>query len=114
MFNILKNMASLQKELAELNINKIKRPDFSNVKRISWNGTTQSYTITEDCYINVCNAHSKEYGYGCELKIGSIFLVHATGNDSSTWQSAFVMASKGDILTCNNYFVGDIDIIGTK
>lgn len=94
--------------------NKIKRPDFSNVKRIRWDGTTQSYTITEDCYINVCNTHSKVYGYGCELKIGSIFLVHATGNDPSTWQSAFVMASKGDILTCNNYFVGDIDIIGTK
>lgn len=114
MFNILKNMASLQKELAELNSNKIKRPDFSNVKRISWNGTTQSYTITEDCYINVCNAHSKTYGYGCELRINSVFLVHTTGNDSSAWQSTFVMASKGDVLTCNNYFVGDIDIIGTK
>lgn len=100
--------------LTELNSNKTKRPDFSNVKKISWNGKTQSYTFTEDCYINVCNARSKTYGYGCELKINSVFLIHTSGSDSSTWQSAFVMVSKGDILTCNDYFVGDIDIIGTK
>ena len=110
----VKKMLSVLPNVAELNSNRIKRPDFSNVKRISWNGTTQSYTITEDCYINVCDAHSKTYGYGCELRINSVFLVHTTGNDSSAWQSTFVMASKGDVLTCNNYFVGDIDIIGTK
>ena len=98
----------------ELNSNKIKRPDFSNVNRISWNGTSQRYTFTEDCYINVSNAHSKTYGYGCELKINSVFLIHTTGNDASTWQSIFVMVSKGDVLTCNDYFAGDIDIIGTK
>ena len=114
LFALRKTNEDLEKELAELNSNRIKRPDFSNVKRISWNGTTQSYTITEDCYINVCDAHSKTYGYGCELRINSVFLVHTTGNDSSAWQSTFVMASKGDVLTCNNYFVGDIDIIGTK
>lgn len=94
--------------------NKIKRPDFSNVNRISWNGTSQRYTFTEDCYINVANAHSKTYGYGGELKINSVFLIHTTRNDASTWQFIFVMVSKGDVLTCNNYFVGDIDIIGTK
>ena len=114
LFALRKTNEDLEKELAELNSNRIKRPDFSNVKRISWNGTTQSYTITEDCYINVCDAHIKTYGYGCELRINSVFLVHTTGNDSSAWQSTFVMASKGDVLTCNNYFVGDIDIIGTK
>lgn len=113
-FEVAPDIGALKKEIAELNSNRIKRPDFSNVKRISWNGTTQSYTITEDCYINVCDAHSKTYGYGCELRINSVFLVHTTGNDSSAWQSTFVMASKGDVLTCNNYFVGDIDIIGTK
>ena len=108
------DIGALKKEIAELNSNKIKRPDFSNVNRISWNGTSQRYTFTEDCYINVSNAHSKTYGYGCELKINSVFLIHTTGNDASTWQSIFVMVSKGDVLTCNDYFAGDIDIIGTK
>ena len=110
----VKKMLSVLPNVAELNSNKIKRPDFSNVNRISWNGTSQRYTFTEDCYINVANAYSKTYGYGCELKINSVFLIHTTGNDSSTWQSIFVMVSKGDVLTCNDYFVGDIDIIGTK
>lgn len=110
----VKKMLSVLPNVAELNSNKIKRPDFSNVNRISWNGTSQHYTFTEDCYINVVNAHSKTYGYGCELKINSVFLIHTTGNDASTWQSIFVMVSKGDVLTCNDYFVGDIDIIGTK
>ena len=104
----------MNRQVSELNSNKIKRPDFSNVNRISWNGTSQRYTFTEDCYINVSNAHSKTYGYGCELKINSVFLIHTTGNDASTWQSIFVMVSKGDVLTCNDYFAGDIDIIGTK
>ena len=110
----VKKMLSVLPNVAELNSNKIKRPDFSNVNRISWNGTSQRYTFTEDCYINVSNAHSKTYGYGCELKINSVFLIHTTGNDASTWQSIFVMVSKGDVLTCNDYFAGDIDIIGTK
>lgn len=110
----VKKMLSVLPNVAELNSNKIKRPDFSNVKRIRWDGTSQRYTFTEDCYINIANAHSKTYGYGCELKINSVFLIHTTGNDASTWQSIFVMVSKGDVLTCNNYFVGDIDIIGTK
>ena len=110
----VKKLLSVLPNVAELNSNKIKRPDFSNVKRISWNGTSQRYTFTEDCYINVANAHSKTYGYGCELKINSVFLIHTTGNDASTWQSIFVMVSKGDVITCNDYFVGDIDIIGTK
>ncbi len=110
----VKKMLSVLPNVAELNSNKIKRPDFSNVNRISWNGTSQRYTFTEDCYINVTNAHSKTYGYGCELKINSVLLIHTTGNDASTWQSIFVMVSKGDVLTCNDYFVGDIDIIGTK
>ena len=110
----VKKLLSVLPNVAELNSNKIKRPDFSNVKRIRWDGTSQRYTFTEDCYINIANAHSKTYGYGCELKINSVFLIHTTGNDASTWQSIFVMVSKGDVLTCNNYFVGDIDIIGTK
>lgn len=114
LFTLRKTNEELEKELASLNSNKIKRPDFSNVNRISWNGTSQRYTFTEDCYINVYNAHSKTYGYGCELKINSVFLIHTTGNDASTWQSIFVMVSKGDVLTCNDYFAGDIDIIGTK
>lgn len=109
----VKKMLSVLPNVAELNSNKIKRPDFSNVNRISWNGTSQRYTFTEDCYINVSNAHSKTYGYGCELNINSVILIHTTGNDASTWQSIFVMVSKGDVLTCNDYFVGDIDIIGT-
>lgn len=113
-FEVAPGIDAMKKELAELNSNKIKRPDFSNVNRISWNGTSQRYTFTEDCYINVSNAHSKTYGYGCELKINSVFLIHTTGNDASTWQSIFVMVSKGDVLTCNDYFAGDIDIIGTK
>ncbi len=110
----VRKILSVAPNLTELNSNKIKRPDFSNVNRISWNGTSQRYTFTEDCYINVSNAHSKTYGYGCELKINSVFLIHTTGNDASTWQSIFVMVSKGDVLTCNDYFAGDIDIIGTK
>ena len=114
LFTLRKTNEELEKELESLNSNKIKRPDFSNVNRISWNGTSQRYTFTEDCYINVSNAHSKTYGYGCELKINSVFLIHTTGNDASTWQSIFVMVSKGDVLTCNDYFAGDIDIIGTK
>lgn len=109
----VKKMLSVLPNVAELNSNKIKRPDFSNVNRISWNGTSQRYTFTEDCYINVSNAHSKTYGYGCELNINSVILIHTTGNDASTWQSIFVMVSKGDVLTCNDHFVGDIDIIGT-
>lgn len=112
-FEVAPDIGALKKEIAELNSNKIKRPDFSNVNRISWNGTSQRYTFTEDCYINVSNAHSKTYGYGCELNINSVILIHTTGNDASTWQSIFVMVSKGDVLTCNDYFVGDIDIIGT-
>lgn len=88
-------------------------PDFSSLKMLSWSGSSK-HTFEKDCYVCVCHARSNTYGYGCELKINSTMLIHMTSNKTEHWQTICIPASKGDILSCNQYFAGDIQIIDLK
>ena len=88
-------------------------PDFSTVKMLSWSGRS-THVFDDECYVCVCNARSNTYGYGCELKINSTMLIHMTSNKTEHWQAICIPASKGDILSCNQYFAGDIQIVDLK
>ena len=88
-------------------------PDFFQFKTLSWSRES-NHIFEKDCYVCVCNARSNSYGYGCELKINSTMLIHMTSNNTETWQSICIPASAGDVLSCNKYFAGDIQIIDLK
>lgn len=88
-------------------------PSYSSVQKQSWSGIN-SYTFKEDCYVCICSARSNAYGYGCEIKLNSVMLIHMTSNKTENWQSMFLPVSAGDVLSCNSYFLGDIQIIPMK
>ena len=60
-------------------------PNFSSLKTLSWSRESK-HTFENDCYV--------------------MLEVH--------WQSICIPVSAGDVLTCNKYFAGDIQILDLK
>lgn len=91
----------------------IRFPDYTNMTKLSWSGY-HKYTFIEDCYVCIVNVRSTTSGYGYELSINDVMLMHSSATAATDYQSLFILVSKGDILIANSYFKGEVQIISMK